>query len=446
MFDFIGSRMQKAISKAQKKTSLKEEDILEMTRDIKLALLEADVNLKVVKDFISSVKEKIIGSEVMKKLNPGQQMVKIVKEELTYILGNKVREIKIDKKPYVIMMTGLQGGGKTTTVAKLASYFRKKYSLTKILVVAADVYRPAAIQQLVSLAKQIGVDYFEKGASQNVDEIVKEAIDKAYNEKYELVIVDTAGRLSIDEKLMDELVRVKSIIKPNDIFFVADALSGQDIINVATTFNDKLKITGTIITKLDSDARGGAALSIRYLLNIPIAFIGTGEKVSNIDLFYPDRMADRILGMGDVLSLIEKAEEVIDEKKSKKMFNKMLKGNFDLDDLLENLRQVKKMGSLQKILKMFPGNLKLDEQKAAKADEKLKLYEIIISSMTQEERKEPRLLKNASRKERIIKGCGRTAQEYNALINEFEQMRKRMKEFSAKAGKSGQFDPSSFGF
>lgn len=446
MFDFIGSRMQKAISKAQKKTSLKEEDILEMTRDIKLALLEADVNLKVVKDFVSSVKEKVIGSEVMKQLNPGQQMVKIVKEELTYILGNKAREIKIDKKPYVIMMTGLQGGGKTTTVAKLASYFRKKFNLTKILVVAADVYRPAAIQQLVSLAKQIGVDYFEKGSSQNVDEIVKEAMDKAHDEKYELVIVDTAGRLSIDEKLMDELVRVKSIIKPNDIFFIADALSGQDIINVATTFNEKLKVTGTIITKLDSDARGGAALSIRYLLNIPIVFIGTGEKVSNIDLFYPDRMADRILGMGDVLSLIEKAEEVIDEKKSKKMFNKILKGNFDLDDLLENLRQVKKMGSLQKILKMFPGNFKLDEQKASKAEEKLKLYETIISSMTQEERKDPRLLKNASRKDRIIKGCGRTPQEYNALVNEFEQMRKRMKEFSAKASKSGQFDPSSFGF
>ncbi len=444
MFDFIGTRMQKAIAKAQKKTVLKEEDILEMTRDIKLALLEADVNLKVVKDFISSIKEKIIGQEVMKQLNPGQQMVKIVKEELTRILGDKVREMSITKKPYVIMMTGLQGGGKTTTVAKLATYFRKKQNINKILVVAADVYRPAAVQQLVSLAKQIGVDYFEKETSQDVDAIVKEALDKAHNEKYELVIVDTAGRLSIDEKLMDELVRVKSIIKPNDIFFVADALSGQDIINVATTFNEKLKVTGTIITKLDSDARGGAALSIRYLLNIPIVFIGTGEKVSNIDLFYPDRMADRILGMGDVLSLIEKAEEVIDEKKSKKMLNKMMKGNFDLDDLLDNLRQVKKLGSLQKILKMLPGNLKIDHDKAEKADEKLKLFEIIISSMTSEERKDPRLLKNASRKERILKGCGRTAQEYNQLVNEFEQMRKRMKEFSTKA-KGGQFDPSSFG-
>ncbi len=444
MFDFIGSRMQKAIAKATKKTQLKEEDILEITRDIKMALLEADVNLKVVKDFISSVKEKIVGQDVMKQLNPGQQMVKIVKEELTHILGDKVKEMQITKKPFVIMMTGLQGGGKTTTVAKLAAYFRKKQKIEKILVVAADVYRPAAVQQLISLAKQINVDYFTIENSTDVDKIVKDAMEKAHEEKYELVIIDTAGRLSIDEKLMDELVRVKSIVKPNEIFFVADALSGQDIINVATTFNEKLNLTGSIITKLDSDARGGAALSIRYLLNIPIVFIGTGEKVSNLDLFHPDRMAERILGMGDVLSLIEKAEEVIDEKKSKKMINKMMKGEFDLDDLLDNLRQVRKLGSIQKILKFLPGNLKVDNEKAEKAEEKLKLFEIIISSMTNEERKDPRLLKNSSRKERIIKGCGRSVQEYNMLVNEFDQMKKRMKEFSAKA-KNGQFDPSNFG-
>ncbi|MBR2055840.1 MAG: signal recognition particle protein, partial [Mycoplasmataceae bacterium] len=396
MFDFIGSRMQKAIAKANKKTQLKEEDILEITRDIRLALLEADVNLKVVKDFIDSVKKSIIGQDVIKQLNPGQQMVKVVKEELVKILGNKAKEIKINNKPYFIMMTGLQGGGKTTTVAKLAYYFRKKQNLEKILLVAADVYRPAAVDQLVSLAKQIGMDYFKIDNSQDVNDIVKKAYEKAYQEKYDLVIIDTAGRLSIDEKLMDELVQVKSIIKPNEIIFVADALSGQDIINVATTFHEKLKLTGSIITKLDSDARGGAALSIRYLLDIPILFIGTGEKVSNIDLFYPDRMADRILGMGDVLSLIEKAEEVIDERKSKKMLNKLMKGEFDLDDLLDNLRQVKKLGSIRKILKFLPGNLKIDETKAEKADEKLKLFEILISSMTLEERKDPRLLKNAS--------------------------------------------------
>ena len=445
MFDFIGSRMQKAIAKANKKTQLKEEDILEITRDIRLALLEADVNLKVVKDFIDSVKKSIIGQDVIKQLNPGQQMVKVVKEELVKILGNKAKEIKINNKPYFIMMTGLQGGGKTTTVAKLAYYFRKKQNLEKILLVAADVYRPAAVDQLVSLAKQIGMDYFKIDNSQDVNDIVKKAYEKAHQEKYDLVIIDTAGRLSIDEKLMDELVQVKSIIKPNEIIFVADALSGQDIINVATTFHEKLKLTGSIITKLDSDARGGAALSIRYLLEIPILFIGTGEKVSNIDLFYPDRMADRILGMGDVLTLIEKAEEVIDERKSKKMLNKLMKGEFDLDDLLDNLRQVKKLGSIRKILKFLPGNLKIDDTKAEKADEKLKLFEILISSMTLEERKDPRLLKNASRKNRIIKGSGRTVQEYNLLINEFEQMRKRLKEFSSKT-KNGQFDPSSFGF
>ena len=243
---------------------------------------------------------------------------------------------------------------------------------------------------------------------------------------------------------MDELKRIKNIVKPNEIFFIADALSGQDIINVAKTFNDTISVTGSIITKLDSNARGGAALSICYLLKIPIVFIGTGEKVSNLDLFYPDRMANRILGMGDVLSLIEKAEEVIDEKKSKKMLNKMFQGKFDLDDLLDNLKQVKKLGSIRKILKFLPGNLKIDEDKAEQADEKLKLYEILISSMTLEERKDPKLLKNASRKNRIIKGSGRSLKEYNQLVNEFEMMQKRLKEFSNKT-KNGKFDPSMFG-
>lgn len=444
MFDFLGSKIQKAIAKANKKTQLKEEDILEITRDIRLALLEADVNLKVVKNFINSIKEKIVGQELMKQLNPGQQMVKIVKDELVHILGDKKKEITINKKPFIIMVTGLQGGGKTTTIAKIAAYYRKKQKLEKILLVAGDVYRPAAIQQLVSLAKQIGVDYYQKLNTTNVEEIVNEAIEIGYKNKYDLIVIDTAGRLSINEELMNELVMIKKISKPNEIFFVADALSGQDIINVAQTFHDKISLTGAIITKLDSNARGGAALSIRYLLNIPIVFIGTGEKISNIDLFYPDRMADRILGMGDVLSLIEKAEEVIDEKKSKKMISKIIKGDFDLDDLLDNLKQVKKLGSIKKILKFLPGNLKIDENQASKADDKLKLFEILISSMTLKERKDPKLLKNASRKERILKGSGRSVQEYNQLLNEFELMKKRIKEFSSKA-KNGQFDPASFG-
>lgn len=444
MLDFLGKRLQKSLGETNKKTTLKEEDILKVTRDIKMSLLEADVNLKVVKDFIGNIKEKIVGQDLMSQLNPGQQMVKIVKEELINILGKTTKEIKINSKPYVIMMTGLQGGGKTTTAAKLANYFRVKKQAEKILLVAADIYRPAAVEQLVTLAKSINIDCFEMGVKTPVETIINNALNKAKEEKYDLVIIDTAGRLSIDELLMEELVLVKKITKPNQIIFVADALSGQDIINVATTFNQYLELTGSIITKLDSDARGGAALSIRYLLNIPILFIGTGEKVSNLDLFHPERMAERILGMGDVLTLIEKAESVIDEKASKKMMNKIMKGEFDLDDLLENLKQVRKLGKLSKIIKMLPGTAKIDEDKIQKAEGKIKLFEILICSMTNAERKDPRLLKNASRKKRIIQGSGRTVQEYNNLVTEFDSMKKRMSGMS-KGMKGGNFDPSMFG-
>ncbi|MGL5308515.1 MAG: signal recognition particle protein [Metamycoplasmataceae bacterium] len=443
MLDFLGKRLQKTLNEANKKTTLKEEDILKVTREIKMSLLEADVNLKVVKDFINNVKAKIIGQDLMSQLNPGQQMVKIVKEELIDILGKTTKEIKLDSKPYIIMMTGLQGGGKTTTVAKLANYYKTKKQAQKILLVAGDIYRPAAVEQLVTLAKAIGVDYFEMGTNFPVEEIIDKALNKAREERYDLVILDTAGRLSIDEALMNELVLVKKLAHPNQILFVADALSGQDIINVATTFNEYLKLTGSIITKLDSDARGGAALSIRYLLNVPISFIGTGEKVHNLDLFHPERMAERILGMGDVLTLIEKAESVIDEKAGKKMLNKMMKGEFDLDDLLDNLKQVRKMGKLSKIIKLLPGTVKIDESKISKAESKIELFEILISSMTAAERKDPRLLKNASRKNRIIKGSGRTAQEYNNLIAEFDSMKKRLKGMSK--GFNGNFDPSMFG-
>lgn len=444
MLDFLGKRLQKTLNDAGKKTTLKEEDILKITRDIKMSLLEADVNLKVVKDFVNNIKEKTIGQDLMTQLNPGQQMVKVVKEELINVLGKTTKEIKIDSKPYVIMMTGLQGGGKTTTAAKLANYFRSKKQAEKILLVAADIYRPAAVEQLVTLAKSISIDFFEMGVNNSVDIIINNALNKAKEDKYDLVIIDTAGRLSIDESLMQELVLVKKISKPNQIIFVADALSGQDIINVATTFNEYLSLTGSIITKLDSDARGGSALSIRYLLNIPILFIGTGEKVSNLDLFHPERMAERILGMGDVLTLIEKAESVIDEKAGKKMMNKIMKGEFDLDDLLENLKQVRKLGKLSKIIKMLPGTAKIDDDKIAKAEGKIALFEILICSMTLSERKDPRLLKNASRKKRIIAGSGRTVQEYNNIISEFDSMKKRMNGMS-KGMKGGNFDPSMFG-
>ena len=443
MLDFLGKRLQKSMAKMKAKTTLNEVDILEVTRDIKMALLEADVNLMVVKQFIKSVKEKAVGSEIIGKLNPSQQMIKIVKDELVDVLGTKVKEIQIKGKPEIIMMSGLQGSGKTTTTAKIAKFLMKKNGIKKPLMVAADVYRPAAIEQLITLGKELNIDVFFQDVNTNPREIASKALAKAKSEEYDLVIIDTAGRLSIDEKLMQELVDIKNLVNPHEIFFVADALSGQDIINVAKTFNEKLDLTGSIITKLDSDARGGAALSIRKILNLPIRFIGTGEKVSNIDLFHPDRMADRILGMGDVLSLIEKAEEVIDEKKSKRMMNRMASGHFDLDDLMDQLNQMKKLGKMSKILKMIPGLAgKINKEQLDVAEIKMRNFEILISSMTKEERKDPKLLKQSSRKSRIIKGSGKSAQEFNKLINEFERTAKQMKNV-AKSMKDGTFNPGS---
>ncbi|WP_027120921.1 signal recognition particle protein [Mycoplasmopsis lipofaciens] len=447
MLNFLENRIQKSIAKMTKKTMVNEEDILEVTRDIKMALLEADVNLKVVKEFIANVKQKALESHLVGSLNASQQMIKIVHNELKDILGNEVKQIEINSKPYIIMMSGLQGSGKTTACAKLAYYFRKKHFIKKPLVVAADIYRPAAVQQLVTLAKSIQIDYFEKGISDSAQNIVKESLEYAKENENDLIIIDTAGRLSIDEKLMNELLDFKKIAHPQEIFFVADALSGQDIINVAQTFNDKLKLTGSIITKLDSDARGGAALSITKVLNLPIRFIGTGEKVSNLDLFYPDRMADRILGMGDVMSLIEKAEEIYDPDMANNMVAKILKGNFTLDDLMSNLAQMKKMGKMSKIIKMIPGlSNKISQEKIEEAEVKMYSYEILISSMTKKERQNPKLLKQAERKQRIIKGSGRSAFEYNRLINDFEQMSKNMNEMAKKIKSGNLGDLNKLGF
>ncbi|WP_322959801.1 signal recognition particle protein [Mycoplasmopsis felis] len=448
MLDFLEKRMQKTIEKISKKITLNEADILEIMRDIKLALLEADVNLQVVKEFISKVKEKALEEKIVGKLNPSQHFIKILHNELVSILGSKTQELNIDKKPYIILMTGLQGSGKTTATAKLAYYFKKKKMIQKPLVVAADIYRPAAVEQLVILAKGIQIDYYEQGVNSPVNDIINNGLIKAKENNNDLIIIDTAGRLSIDEPLMNELKEVKKISKPDEILFVADSLSGQDIINVAKTFNENLKLTGTIITKLDSDARGGAALSLRYIINIPIRFIGTGEKVSNLDLFHPERMADRILGMGDVMSLIEKAQDVIDEDKATKMVHKIFSGDFTLDDLLEQIKQVKNLGKFSKILKMLPGNLssKISEDQIDKAEEKMYVFQILMSSMTKRERMNPKLLKQASRKERILKGSGRTAQEYNKLISDYESMVKRMSEMS-KNFKSGGFGGfGNFGF
>ncbi|TKA59553.1 Signal recognition particle protein [Mycoplasmopsis bovis 8790] len=447
MLNFLENRIQKSIKKMASKTVVSEEDILGVARDIKMALLEADVNLKVVKDFVANVKEKALSANLVGTLNAEQTMIKIVHNELVDILGKEVRPIEITKKPYIIMMTGLQGSGKTTACAKIAHFLKKKNQIEKPLLVAADIYRPAAVQQLVTLAKGIQVDYFEKGTSVSAQEIVKESLTFAKEHKNDLIIIDTAGRLSIDEPLMNELWELKSISEPQEIFFVADALSGQDIINVASTFNDRLKLTGSVITKLDSDARGGAALSLSKVLSLPIRFIGTGEKISNLDLFYPDRMADRILGMGDVMSLIEKAEEVIDPLMANNMVAKLLRGNFTIDDLMNNLMQIKKLGKMSKILKMIPGLAnKVSSEKIEEAERKMAIYEILISSMTVKERKNPKLLKQASRKKRIMEGSGRSAQEYNKLLNDFDQMSKNMSEMAKKVKSGDLSDLNKLGF
>ncbi|MFV8469092.1 signal recognition particle protein [Mycoplasma sp. MV126] len=442
MLDFLEKRIQKSLAKMAKKTTLNEADILEVTREVKMALLEADVNLRVVKEFVNNVKEKALEEgRIIGRLNPSQTMIKIFRDELVDVLGKETKEIKIDKKPYVVMMCGLQGSGKTTASAKLAYYLRKKKFVTKPLVVAADIYRPAAVDQLVTLAKGIQVDYYEQGVNVPAETIVQNALQQAHDNKNDLIIIDTAGRLAIDEKLMEELANIKKIAHPDEIFFVADALSGQDIINVASAFHDKLKLTGVIITKLDSDARGGAALSLRQVLNIPIRFIGTGEKTSNLELFHPDRMAERILGMGDVMGLIEQASEAIDEDKAKNMVERIFSGQFTLDDLMEQIKQMKQMGKFSKILKMLPGNIagKIDEAEIDKAEEKMRLYQILMSSMTKAERKNPKLLKQASRKERILKGSGRSAQEYNKLLNDFDAMSKKMTQIAQNFKKTGGF-------
>ncbi|MFV8469722.1 signal recognition particle protein [Mycoplasma sp. Sp48II] len=442
MLDFLEKRIQKSLAKMAKKTTLNEADILEVTREVKMALLEADVNLRVVKEFVNNVKEKALEEgRIIGRLNPSQTMIKIFRDELVDVLGKETKEIKIDKKPYVVMMCGLQGSGKTTASAKLAYYLRKKKFVTKPLVVAADIYRPAAVDQLVTLAKGIQVDFYEQGVNVPAETIVQNALQQAHENKNDLIIIDTAGRLAIDEKLMDELANIKKIAHPDEIFFVADALSGQDIINVASAFHDKLKLTGVIITKLDSDARGGAALSLRQVLNIPIRFIGTGEKTSNLELFHPDRMAERILGMGDVMGLIEQASEAIDEDKAKNMVERIFSGQFTLDDLMEQIKQMKQMGKFSKILKMLPGNIagKIDEAEIDKAEEKMQLYQILMSSMTKAERKNPKLLKQASRKERILKGSGRSAQEYNKLLNDFDAMSKKMTQIAQNFKKTGGF-------
>ena len=414
MLDFIQKRMQRSMDKINKKVSITEEDIIEILREVKLSLLEADVNLEVVKSFTKQVKEKALESRIIGKLNQQQTFLKIFKDELVAILGKNSCEVKMKKVPTSIMLIGLQGSGKTTTAAKLSTFLKKKKICQNPLLVADDIYRPAAREQLAQLAKQIQTDYFTLQENDAV-KIAKQAFEHAEQNHNDFIIIDTAGRLSIDENLMTELKNIKKYVHPDYIFLVIDAMSGQDVINVAKTFNENLELDGTIITKLDSDARGGATLSISYLLNVPIVFIGVGEKLSGLELFHSDRMADRILGMGDVMSLIEKASEEV-----------------DLMDLMNSLDQIKRLGKMKTILKMIPGLAgKIDEQKIEEAEQKFKIYTILINSMTEQEKKMPKLLKNVSRKERILRGSGRTAHEYNMLLADFERMAKQMKEMAA---------------
>jgi signal recognition particle subunit SRP54 len=431
-FENLSDRLQHSIKRLQGNHKLTQENMDEMFREIRLALLEADVNFKVVKEFIANIKEKAIGQDVINQLNPSQMVVKIVNDELVHLFGDSLEEIKLKANGItIIMMVGLQGSGKTTTTGKLAKLIKEKYN-KKPLLIAADVYRPAAIDQLETVGKQIGVPVFSMG---QIDprEIVKEGLEFAKNNDNDLVIIDTAGRLHIDEVLMQELQDIKTIVKPDEILLVVDSLTGQDAINVAQSYNDQLDISGAILTKLDGDSRGGAALSIKHVTGVPIKFIGTGEKLDQIDLFYPDRMVSRMLGMGDVLSLIEKASNVIDEDSATKAADKMMSGSFDLNDMLEQMEQINKLGSLGGIMKMLPGMPKLTDEDEAKAAKKLKMTKCIIQSMTPYERKNPQVIK-ARRKDRIAKGSGTNNMEINKVLKEFEQMKKMMKQMSGMMG------------
>ena len=425
MFESLGDRLQNAIHKIKGYGKITESNISDMMREIRLALLEADVNYKVVKEFTNTVKEKALGEEVQKSIKPGDMFVKIVKDELTELLGGEQAPFNLSGNPAILMLVGLQGSGKTTTIGKLANYLRKNYK-KKPLLVACDVYRPAAIDQLKQIGKQLNIEVYEEGKGNPV-EISKRAIEYAKENHYDYVLIDTAGRLQIDEALMQELEDIQKEVKPQEILLVIDAMMGQDAINVITGFHDKLPLTGVILTKLDGDTRGGVALSVRHLTHVPIKFIGTSEKLDGLDSFDPERMAGRILGMGDIVSLVEKAQAAIDEKEAEKTAKKMQAGKFDLEDFLSTLKQMKKLVPLENILKLLPGAKKMGLTNIKIPEKQMAHIEAIILSMTPKERKDPNIIK-ASRKTRIAKGCGLSVQEVNKLLTQFEQMKKMMKQ------------------
>lgn len=430
-FESLSEKIQMSLRRVTGRGRLNENDIDEMMKEVRLSLLEADVNYKVVKSFIADVKEKALGEKILKSLTPGDQVVKIVHDELKKLMGDEAVPVsyRMSGGPSVFMLVGLQGAGKTTHCGKLANLLRKQ-DKKRPLLIAGDIYRPAAIDQLVQVGKQLGVEVFQKGTDTPVTKIVSEGIAYAKKMNYDLVIIDTAGRLHIDDKLMQELDDVVQIAHPDEILLTIDSMMGQDAINVIKTFNEKLPLTGCILTKLDGDTRGGAALSIRYLTDVPIKYVGVGEKLDQIELFHPDRMAGRILGMGDVVSLVEKAAENIDEEDAMKMVEKIQKGIFNYNDFLKQLKWIKRIGSLKGILGMIPG-LGTRLKDVDIDDKQFSYIEAIIGSMTPEERKHPELLaKSMSRRERITKGSGRSYQEVNALTKRFDDMKKQMQQMA----------------
>ena len=427
MFENLGDRLSNAINKIKGYGKISEENISEITREIRLALLEADVNYEVVKEFISNVKEKALGEEVRNSLKPSELFVKIVKDELVDLLGSEKKDLYMESNPSILMLVGLQGSGKTTTIGKLSLLLRKKYH-KKPLLVACDIYRPAAIEQLKQLGRELNIEVYSE--DNNPVEISLNAIKYAKENKFDYVLIDTAGRHTIDDKLMEELKNINESVKPHEILLVVDSMTGQDAINVIKGFNDKIPLTGAILTKLDGDTKGGAALSIRHLTNIPIKFVGVSEKMDGLDEFYPERMANRILDMGDIMSMIEKAEDVLDKDVLESSAKKMQKGKFDLEDFLSYMKQIKKLGPLENLLKMIPGAKKMGLNNINIDPKDIAHIEAIILSMTHEERCNPNIIK-ASRKIRIAKGSGRTVEEVNRLLNQFEEMKKTMKQLNS---------------